>query len=76
MYPYTFAPKFKKTYLIMKKIIASFIVFGFAIAMVACGAKKEEAAAAVDTVTTVIESATQVVDSTANAVVDSAAVVK
>lgn len=29
----------------MKKIIASFIVFGFAIAMVACGAKKDEAAA-------------------------------
>lgn len=33
----------------MKKIIASLIVCGFAVAMVACGAKKEEAAAAVDT---------------------------
>ncbi len=39
----------------MKKIIASLIVFGFAIAMVACGAKKEEAAATMDTVTTIIE---------------------
>jgi len=33
----------------MKKIIASLIVCGFAVAMVACGGKKEEAAAA-DTV--------------------------
>jgi hypothetical protein len=39
----------------MKKFIASLIVFGFAIAMVACGAKKEEAAATMDTVTTIIE---------------------
>ncbi len=39
----------------MKKILASLIVFGFAIAMVACGAKKEEAAAEMDTVTTIIE---------------------
>ena len=30
----------------MKKIIASLIVCGFAVAMVACGGKKEEAAAA------------------------------
>jgi len=56
----------------MKKIVASLIVFGFAIAMVACGAKKEEAAAAVDSVTTVIEtvvdSAAAVVDTTAAAV--------
>jgi hypothetical protein len=36
----------------MKKIVASLIVCGFAVAMVACGAKKEEAAAAVDTVAT------------------------
>ncbi len=39
----------------MKKIIASLIVFGFAIAMVACGAKKEEAAATIDSVTVVTE---------------------
>lgn len=49
----------------MKKFIASLIVFGFAIAMVACGAKKEEAAATMDTVTTIIETPvdTTVVDS-------------
>ena len=33
----------------MKKIIASLIVCGFAVAMVACGGKKEEAAVAADT---------------------------
>jgi hypothetical protein len=64
-----------KNLLTMKKIVASLIVFGFAIAMVACGAKKEEAAAAADSVTTVIETTADVVDSAANAVVDSAAVV-
>jgi hypothetical protein len=37
----------------MKKIIASLIVFGFAVAMVACGGKKEEAATTADT--TVVE---------------------
>ena len=51
----------------MKNIIASLIVFGFAVAMVSCGAKKEEAVATADSVATVIDSA--------NAVVDSAAVV-
>jgi hypothetical protein len=33
----------------MKKIIASLIVFGFALTMVACGGKKEESAATADT---------------------------
>jgi len=55
----------------MKKIIASLIVCGFAVAMVACGGKKEEAAEAVESVATEVEA---VVDSAA-AVVDSAAVV-
>ena len=59
----------------MKKIIASLIVCGFAVAMVACGGKKEEAAAAVDSVATVVDSAATIVDSAA-VVVDSAAVVK
>jgi hypothetical protein len=45
----------QKNLIIMKKLLASLIVFGFAIAMVACGAKKEEAAATMDTVTTIIE---------------------
>lgn len=58
-------PNSKKPILTMKKFIASLIVFGFAIAMVACGAKKEEAAATMDTVTTIIETPvdTTVVDS-------------
>ncbi|MBN8577014.1 MAG: hypothetical protein J0L66_08710 [Cytophagales bacterium] len=34
----------------MKKLVAFLVVAGFAVAMVACGAKKEEAAAAVETV--------------------------
>jgi hypothetical protein len=59
----------------MKNIIASLILFGFAVAMVSCGAKKEEAVATADSVATVIDSAIEVVDSAANAVVDSAAVV-
>jgi hypothetical protein len=62
----------------MKKFIASLIVCGFAVAMVACGGKKEEAAAAVDSVATVVQAtvdtAAAVVDSAA-AVVDSAAAV-
>ncbi len=33
----------------MKKIIASLIVCGFAVAMVACGAKKEETTETADT---------------------------
>jgi hypothetical protein len=58
----------------MKKFIASVIVCGFAVAMVACGGKKvEEASAAADSVVAAVDS----VDSTVNAVVDSAkAVVK
>jgi hypothetical protein len=61
----------------MKRIIASLIVFGFAVAMVACGAKKEEAAAAVDSVaTTVMDSTVDAVVDSVSAVVDSAAVVK
>jgi hypothetical protein len=61
----------------MKKFIASVIVCGFAVAMVACGGKKvEEAAAAADSVVTAVDT-TAKVDSTVNAVVDSAkAVVK
>jgi outer membrane lipoprotein-sorting protein len=62
----------------MKKFIASIIVCGFAVAMVACGGKKaEEAAAAVDSAAAKIDTVAQKVDSTVNAVVDSAkAVVK
>jgi hypothetical protein len=62
----------------MKKFIASVIVCGFAVAMVACGGKKEEETTdKIDSVTTVIDSAAVKVDSTVNAVVDSAkAVVK
>jgi hypothetical protein len=55
----------------MKKIIASLIVCGFAVAMVACGGKKEETAAVADSVATEVEA---VVDSAA-VVVDSAAAV-
>ena len=47
----------------MKKIVASLIVCGFAVAMVACGAKKEEAAAAVDTVATVVTTVDSLADS-------------
>ncbi|MFM7430608.1 MAG: hypothetical protein ACKO1F_11985 [Flammeovirgaceae bacterium] len=62
----------------MKKFIASVIVCGFAVAMVACGGKKgEEAAAAADSVVTAVDTTAAKVDSTVNAVVDSAkAVVK
>ena len=49
----------------MKKFVASLIVCGFAVAMVACGAKKEEAAAAIDSVATVVDSAAAVLDSAA-----------
>ena len=45
----------------MKKLIASIAVCGFAFAFVACGAKKEEAAAAD---TTVVETAPVAVDTT------------
>jgi hypothetical protein len=46
----------------MKKFIASVIVCGFAVAMVACGGKKEEAASTVDSTAV---TAPAVVDSTA-----------
>ena len=56
----------------MKKFVAFVIVCGFAVAMVACGGKKEEAATAVDSVaTSVMDSAVQTMDSTMNAVADS-----
>ena len=60
----------------MKKVIALLAVCGFAIALVACGKKAEEASSTTDT-TTVVE--TPAVDTTAadtTAVVDSAAVAK
>jgi hypothetical protein len=64
----------------MKKIIASLIVCGFAVAMVACGGKKEEAAAAVDSVATeveaVVDSAATIIDSAAVVIDSAAAVVK
>jgi predicted small lipoprotein YifL len=61
----------------MKKVFALMAVAAFAVAVVACGGKKaEEAAAVVDSVATeaveVVDSAAAVVDSAA-AVVDSAA---
>jgi hypothetical protein len=59
----------------MKKLFALMMVAGFAVAIVACGGKKvEEAAAVVDSAATVVDSAATVVDSAA-AVVDSAAAV-
>jgi hypothetical protein len=67
----------------MKKFIASVIVCGFAVAMVACGGaeKAKEAAAAAqakaDSIAAAAAAAATKVDSTVNAVVDSAkAVVK
>ena len=59
----------------MKKFIASVIVCGFAVAMVACGGKKAEETTATDSVA-VVDTTAAKVDSTVNAVVDSAAVVK
>ena len=60
----------------MKKLIALLAVCGFALAFVACGKKAETAAEAVDSAATtteevVVDSASEMVDSTA---VDSAAV--
>jgi hypothetical protein len=60
----------------MKKVIAFLAVCGFAIALVACGGKKEEASNDVDSTATVVETPavdSVAVDSTA-LVVDSAAV--
>jgi hypothetical protein len=61
----------------MKKVIALLAVCGFAIALVACGKKAEEASTTADSTATVVE--TPAVDTTAasadsTAVVDSAAV--
>jgi hypothetical protein len=60
----------------MKKLFALMMVAGFAVAIVACGGKKaEEAAATVDsTAAVVVDSAATVVDSAAT-VADSAAAV-
>lgn len=54
----------------MKKIVASLIVCGFAVAMVACGAKKEEAAAAIDSVATEVQTTIDSVTDSANSVLD------
>ena len=58
----------------MKKLFALMMVAGFAVAIVACGGKKEEAAVAVDSAAVVVDSAATVVDSAAT-VADSAAAV-
>ncbi len=50
------------------------IVCGFAVAMVACGGKKDDSGATTDTTAVKIDTAK--VDSTVNAVVDTAKVVK
>ena len=52
----------------MKKVIALLAVCGFAIALVACGKKAEEAATTADTTATVVE--TPAVDTAAVAPVD------
>ncbi len=51
----------------MKKLFALMMVAGFAVAIVACGPKKEEAAAVVDSTAAVVDSAAVVVDSAAAA---------
>jgi hypothetical protein len=52
----------------MKKLFALMMVAGFAVAIVACGGKKEETAAeVVDSSATVVDSAAVVVDTTATA---------
>jgi hypothetical protein len=66
----------------MKKIIASIIVCGFAVAMVACGGNKEEAAAKAKADSIAMADSIAAVEAAAAAVVvdtvavDSAAVVK
>lgn len=66
----------------MKKFIASLIVCGFAVAMVACGGNKEEAAAKAKADSTRVADSIAAVEAAAAAVVvdttvvDSAAVVK
>ena len=51
----------------MKKLFALMMVAGFAVAIVACGGKKEEAATVVDSAATVVDSTATVVDSAAAA---------
>jgi hypothetical protein len=60
----------------MKKVIALLAVCGFAIALVACGKKAEEASTATDSTATVVE--TPAVDTTAmdTTATDTTAVVK
>lgn len=61
----------------MKKFIASVIVCGFAVAMVACGGKKVEEAATASVDSVSVDSAVAMVDSAVNTMADSAkAVVK
>ena len=59
----------------MKKLIALLAVCGFALAFVACGKKADTAEQTADSVATQVEaiadSAVEVIDSTANATVDS-----
>jgi hypothetical protein len=55
----------------MKKIIASIIVCGFAVAMVACGGKKtEQAAETTDSTAAKTDSAAAKIDSAVNTLVD------
>ena len=49
----------------MKKLFALMMVAGFAVAIVACGGKKEEAATVVDSAATVVDSAAAATDTTA-----------
>ncbi len=51
----------------MKKLFALMMVGAFAVAVVACGGKKEEAATVVDSAAVVVDSAATVVDSAAAA---------
>ena len=55
----------------MKKIIASMIVCGFAVAMLACGGQKaDQAADHMDSTAAKIDSAAQKIDSAVNTLVD------
>ena len=58
----------------MKKIIASLIVCGFAVAMVACGGNKEEAAAKAKADSTATADSIAAVEAAAAAVADTVAV--
>ncbi len=55
----------------MKKIIASMIVCGFAVAMVACGGKKtDQAAEHMDSTAAKIDSTAAKIDSAVNSLID------